>query len=409
MKSATLYPKLLTLATLSRVRSKIAGPHCLGFLNEANGMFLIAEVSDCGVGRHLAFNGSYDTGELEVYRRLVTPETRLLVVGAHIGSILLPLARIVREAVAIEPSPESFQLLGMNVAINGITNCRLYNLAAYDEPGELKFVASKVNSGGAKVMPRSRRFEFFYDHPEIIKARCARLDDELPGDFDFILMDIEGAEYRAMAGMSRILSAAKHFVCEIVPNHMESGAATSFEQFVARIPEQFQWFSLTTDERASTGAASWSFTVPFAATITSAAAISSALRSLVGGVCRDPRSTPRPARGRRDIVDRAICGEGTPTGSRGCMSAATDAGPVAGPVAQDPRDRVPAAAGIGIAGTSPLLGRRCEPGPVDRVVQGGAAEGHCGLFRARAGGLPGCGEGRGAVRGCDGPPVRTRG
>jgi hypothetical protein len=83
----------------------------------------------------------------------------------------------------------------MNVAINGLTNCRLHNVAAYDAPGKLEFVASKVNSGGAKVMPRSRRFEFFYDHPEIIRVRCDRLDDELSGDFDFVLMDIEGAEY----------------------------------------------------------------------------------------------------------------------------------------------------------------------------------------------------------------------
>jgi FkbM family methyltransferase len=249
MKSGLLRAKLFLLATLSRVRSKIAGPHCVGFLNQANGVFLIAAVTDLGVGRRLAFDGCYDTGQLEKYQRLVTPETRLLVVGAHVGSILLPLAKIAREAVGIEASPESFRLLEMNVAINGLTNCPLHNVAAYDAPGALEFVASKVNSGGAKVLPQSRRFEFFYDHPEIISVRSVRLDDELPGDFDFVLMDIEGAEYRAIAGMQRILSTAKHFICEVVPNHLENVDPCTFEQFVARIPEQFRWFSLTDDER----------------------------------------------------------------------------------------------------------------------------------------------------------------
>jgi FkbM family methyltransferase len=231
------------------MRSKIAGPHCLGFLNEANGVFLIAAARDFGVGRRLAFDGCYDTEHLEKYQRLVTLETRLLVVGAHVGSILLPLARTAREAVGIEASPESFQLLGMNVAINGLTNCRLHNVAAYDAPGSLEFVASKANSGGAKVKPQTRRFEFFYDNPEIIRVPCARLDDELGGSYDVVIMDIEGAEYRAIAGMQRILSSARHFVCEVVPNHLENVDPCTFEQFVARIPEQFQWFSLTNDER----------------------------------------------------------------------------------------------------------------------------------------------------------------
>ena len=62
-------------------------------------------------------------------------------------------------------------------------------------------------------------------------------------------MDIEGAEYRAIAGMQRILSNAKHFICEVVPNHLENVDPCTFEEFVARIPDTFKWFSLTNDER----------------------------------------------------------------------------------------------------------------------------------------------------------------
>jgi FkbM family methyltransferase len=249
LKTAWVHSKLRVLATVSDIRAKIAGPHCLGFLNEVDGMFLIAASRDFGVGRRLAFDGSYDARNLEEYRSLVTPETRLLVVGTHVGAIMLPLAAVVREAVGVEPNPESYRLLEMNVAINGLTNCRLHNLAASEAPGVLEFVASKANSGGAKIMPPDRQFEFFYDQPEIISVRGACLDDELSGQFDVVIMDIEGAEYRAMAGMQRILSSARHFVCEIVPNHVEHAYGCSFEEFVERIPPQFQCFSLTTDKR----------------------------------------------------------------------------------------------------------------------------------------------------------------
>jgi FkbM family methyltransferase len=225
------------------------GPYCLGLVTEANGMFLLAPKDDVGVGRRLSFNGSYDSGNLERYQRLLGPETRLLVVGAHVGSIMLPLAKSVYEVVGIEANPEVFQLLQMNVAVNGLTNCQLYNVAASDEECSLEFLASKTNSGGGKLVPRERRLEFVFDNPQTITVRGAPLDDELSGEFDVVLMDIEGAEYRAMAGMQRILSGASTFICELLPNHLEHAAGCTFDEFVARIPEKFQWFSLATDDR----------------------------------------------------------------------------------------------------------------------------------------------------------------
>ncbi|ORB50786.1 hypothetical protein BST42_18630 [Mycolicibacterium rhodesiae] len=208
-------------------------------------MLLLSDVGDCGVGRRLAFNGSYDEDKLDIYRKFINPDTRLLVVGAHVGAVMFPLARLAGEVVGIEANPTSYRLLAINSAINGITNCDLRNFAAFDTACSLDFVASKANSGGAKVMPSRQNFEFFYDKPDVITVRAAPLDDELDGEFDVIVMDIEGAEYRAMAGMQRILSRARHFICEVVPNHMDHVDPHTFDEFVARIPGQFKWFSLS--------------------------------------------------------------------------------------------------------------------------------------------------------------------
>jgi FkbM family methyltransferase len=247
MKTLWLYSKLRLISLFSWARAKFAGPYCEGFLSTANGVHVIAAVRDVGVGRRLAFKGEYDSEHLRQYRALISPDSRVLVVGTHVGSILLPLAKIAREVVGVAANPETFKLLGMNIAINGLVNCQIHNLAAFDSQRSLDFVASTVSSGGAKVMPHDHRFEFFYDEPSIIKVQGTRLDDVIAGRFDLVIMDIEGAEYRAMAGMQRILSEAKHFVCELVPNHMEHADQCTLEQFAARIPANFTKFSLTTN------------------------------------------------------------------------------------------------------------------------------------------------------------------
>lgn len=239
-----LKTKLTVLLAISRARARAAGSHCSGFLTHANGVYLIAATRDLGVGRHLAFSGSYDPTSLSLYRKLLTPDSRLLVVGAHIGSILFPLALCSRESVGIEANPHSFTLLEMNRAINRLENCALHNVAASDRAGSLRFLASEVNSGGSKMLPQIHSFEYFYDRPETIEVKAVRLDDHLTGKFDVVIMDIEGAEYRAMAGMERILASSRYLVVELVPNHLETVDPCSVEQFLERIPAHFKWFSL---------------------------------------------------------------------------------------------------------------------------------------------------------------------
>lgn len=237
--------KLRALSGIAGFRARVAGRHCRGFLTEANGVYLISPVKDFTIGRRLAFNGSYDSSELRKYENLIMEgDGRLLVVGTHVGAVLIPLACMAESVVGVEANPETFELLKMNLAINGVDNCQVLNVAAYDHTGELEFVASAVNSGGSKIMPKRRRFEFFYDRPERIKVPCARLDDVLEADFDVVIMDVEGAEFRAIGGMQQILSRAKYLICEVVPNHLENVDSCTFDQLISRIPHNFQWFSI---------------------------------------------------------------------------------------------------------------------------------------------------------------------
>ena len=55
-------------------------------------------------------------------------------------------------------------------------------------------------------------------------------EQKLP-NADGIIMDIEGAEYFALKGMSNLLKASRFLYIEYVPHHLENVSGTSNEDF----------------------------------------------------------------------------------------------------------------------------------------------------------------------------------
>jgi len=64
-----------------------------------------------------------------------------------------------------------------------------------------------------------------------------------------VIVDIEGAEYRALAGMNETLSSCRVLVLEFVPNHIEHIANVTYQDFINRIPAQFSRFRLFDSDR----------------------------------------------------------------------------------------------------------------------------------------------------------------
>ena len=77
----------------------------------------------------------------------LTCDSRVLVVGAHVGTLAIPLAQLAANVIAIEANPRTFELLTLNVAINAVTNCRCINIAASDSNEPIQFLLSRTNSG----------------------------------------------------------------------------------------------------------------------------------------------------------------------------------------------------------------------------------------------------------------------
>lgn len=204
-----------------------------------HGTFAVG-VEDEFVGRSLRGTGAYGLGEVEQAAGHLKPDDEALVVGSHVGTIAIGLARRCRHVTMVEANPRTFKLLQCNLILNEVRNATALHLAASDKEETLKFVMSRHNSGGSKRMPRVQDPMYFYDNPDIAEVPADSLDRRLgERDFALVFMDIEGSEYFALRGMPRILSKARTLIVEFIPHHLTNVAGVTPEEFFAPIAPHF--------------------------------------------------------------------------------------------------------------------------------------------------------------------------
>jgi len=232
--------KLFALGGTNKLRRRMLGANTQALLvNSRNGLFLV-DIEDLYVGRHLSAKGEYGLIEIQRLKQHVDWETNVLVVGAHIGTVAIPISQHCRSVTAIEANPRTFRLLRFNALANECSNLRVIQTAASDKKENLQFVMSRVNSGGSKRMPLTREYMYFFDSPETVTVGADRLDDLLNNErFDVVFMDIEGSEYFALGGMQKILSSAKVLFMEFVPHHLRNVSGVSVDQLLERISPHF--------------------------------------------------------------------------------------------------------------------------------------------------------------------------
>ena len=228
------------LNSISRATRFVAGKSTRALLVDSRqGLFLV-DPEDSGVGRQLRYTGSYGQEEIDRILAYTNESTSVLFVGSHIGTLAIPVSKRVRKVCTIEANPETFQLLKWNLLLNDCANVTAIQLAASDKEEELQFLLSRANSGGSKRMPQVKDPAYFYDRPAMVKVQAARLDDALSEEvFDVIVMDIEGSEYFALKGMSRILAGASHLIVEFLPHHLKNVAGISVDTLLEPIAAHF--------------------------------------------------------------------------------------------------------------------------------------------------------------------------
>jgi FkbM family methyltransferase len=169
----------------------------------------------------------YEPGTSEIISRLTVPGAVTVDVGAHIGFYTLLLSRRVGSGGtvhAFEPEAGNFQLLSRNIALNQIQNVVLENVAVSDAAGGASLAVSDRNRGDHRLVRSG--------DAGTITVRTVTLDGYFGGirKPDLIKIDVQGAEWRVVAGMTGLLeSAPPIIVMEWTPDliHASGGDSTA--------------------------------------------------------------------------------------------------------------------------------------------------------------------------------------
>lgn len=218
-------------------------------VNTKNGTFIV-DAADLEVGAKLRNKGEYGIDEINRISQFIDNQSSVLIVGAHIGSLAIPVAKICSELVAIEANPNNFKLLQINIKLNDISNIVVHNIAASEREETIQFQLNTVNSGGSKRVPVNNHYMYTYDNPKVIDVEAHSLDNYLPNNnFDLVLIDIEGSEYFAMQGMSNILANTKTLIVEFLPHHITNVAGVELTDFLDNIPKHLTKLTIPSKDK----------------------------------------------------------------------------------------------------------------------------------------------------------------
>lgn len=156
---------------------------------------------------YLSVNKDWDDFEITLLEKEVKEGDIVLDLGANIGFYTLILAKLVGKkgkVYAFEADSSNFEILKKNVKANGYENIILENKAVLDKNEKIKFYIDEGNTAGNSVF-KGKKIK--YKEVEAVK-----LDNYFSKNrkINFIKIDIEGSEYKAMVGMSKLLKENKN-------------------------------------------------------------------------------------------------------------------------------------------------------------------------------------------------------
>lgn len=165
--------------------------------------------------------------EEEMKVKFNIPNPRILDLGANIGLVTLYLKQLYPKSqiVAIEADPQIYDYLAKNVHGNGYTDVQLLNYAAWHENTTLKFSA-KGDWSGRVALPGDEN---------IIRVPALDMHEFLRDkQFDFMKMDIEGAEESVLPACRDALKEMQYIFIEY---HAKVGQPQNLNQIISIVAE----------------------------------------------------------------------------------------------------------------------------------------------------------------------------
>jgi FkbM family methyltransferase len=195
-----------------------------------DGFSIYAARDDVATGRAI-LAGRYEPHVAAVFRRCLRPGMTVIDVGANVGYFSMLAASLVGAAgsvTAVEPNPDNVRLLEASRRLNRFDQVRVACVAAGREMGVLQLKSDASNGVTVKLRGED----------ELWSSRltpCLPLRMLLPEDrpVDFIKIDVEGAEYDALAGCAdRLRRDRPVIVSEFSPDALPNISGVDGETYL---------------------------------------------------------------------------------------------------------------------------------------------------------------------------------
>jgi len=156
---------------------------------------------------------------MQFFQQVLSPGDSVIEVGGHIGYLTLWFAELVGTAgrvLVFEPGNNNLPYLRENTA--GVTNVELFEMAISDTDGVASFFEEGLTGQNNSLLADYRRFtnnrQLAFSGEEYCErsVATARLDTLLRTHAlaaDLVKIDIEGAEYLALAGATELLTTQR--------------------------------------------------------------------------------------------------------------------------------------------------------------------------------------------------------
>jgi FkbM family methyltransferase len=175
----------------------------------------------------------YDLPSQLLLMKILKPGDTFCDIGGNIGEISYLASNLVGpkgHVDTFEPNPKLVSYINEMIAHNQIKNTKVHDCALSDKEETLTLTIPRVNPGEATLAPS----KYADDSVEKVQVPV------FPGDkiiknrdrLTVIKMDVEGFEYRAISGMSELLSSLKPCVImEVNTAHLENAGTSYIEVF----------------------------------------------------------------------------------------------------------------------------------------------------------------------------------
>jgi len=184
------------------------------------------------VGRYILYFGVWEPNLTAWLKRRLAPGDCFVDVGANVGYYTLLASRLVGgegRVVAIEPHPRLHATLTRNAA--GLPNVRLVRAAVWDREADLDLFSDADGMSGQTTAIRDWAAK--WQLHERVPVQALPLDTVLSSGeaaaARLVKIDVEGAEWQAAAGMTRLLADGRddlEVTLEVSPGVLKSQGKT---------------------------------------------------------------------------------------------------------------------------------------------------------------------------------------